>query len=602
MSPLTALTSLVDFMALAVSLWLGLYIVTRSPRSRVSWLAGLTLWSLAGYFLDSFLHLNPPPTRALDWWTGWSIFFTAPLWLHLATFLLPQSKPWQRILPWLAHGLAVTLLLIELTSGRVLGTLTDRPFIYATAQRPGPLYLWLCALLILPPTLAALYLLWGKSQCARRALRDRFDALWSATVLATAATAYLTMTVWFRLDVPLLWGHVVMAAALVMLGYGVARYNALIEGRASRADFGYSTLAMAVVGGLYVLVVYLSYLAFDIPFSVFVFVLILVILSHSLYEWGSISLERFFYRRQYLELKSNLRAFAREAIGRDFGEQMQPVLDVLCRTFGCAWGWIGVRQADRWIHAASYPLGYPSPSLTSDLLTNEIVLLDGQAIVPLYTQDEQVGAIVLGERARGEAYTEDDLDVLDTLADQLAGVVYAARQQVASVAQIDALVGEFRAREKTLQAELQNMLDSERAPSIPDDSAQMRQLVEDALRHLYDYAYLGEHALARLEVIRPYLGDRATTITHLDRGRALSQMLVDVIDRLHPPGAQPRELTREWIQYTILHDAYVQGELNRDIMSKLYISESGFNRARRRAVRGVAQAVAEMEHAAQTPT
>jgi hypothetical protein len=48
-----------------------------------------------------------------------------------------------------------------------------------------------------------------------------------------------------------------------------------------------------------------------------------------------------------------------------------------------------------------------------------------------------------------------------------------------------------------------------------------------------------------------------------------------------------------------LHDAYVLGELNRDIMSKLYISEGTFNRTRRRAVRGVAKALQEMEQEAQ---
>ena len=57
---LSTWTWLIDFVALAASLWLGIYIVTRSPRSRVSWLAGLALWSLGGYFLDSFLHLHPP--------------------------------------------------------------------------------------------------------------------------------------------------------------------------------------------------------------------------------------------------------------------------------------------------------------------------------------------------------------------------------------------------------------------------------------------------------------------------------------------------------------------------------------------------------------
>ena len=69
---------------------------------------------------------------------------------------------------------------------------------------------------------------------------------------------------------------------------------------------------------------------------------------------------------------------------------------------------------------------------------------------------------------------------------------------------------------------------------------------------------------------------------------------------LQCPDRRPRQLPREWTQYTILHDAYVLGELNRDIMSKLYISESSFNRARRRAVRGVAKALEEMERAAQT--
>jgi hypothetical protein len=74
--------------------------------------------------------------------------------------------------------------------------------------------------------------------------------------------------------------------------------------------------------------------------------------------------------------------------------------------------------------------------------------------------------------------------------------------------------------------------------------------------------------------------------------------LIDVIEKLRPPGPEPRELSREWIQYTILNDAYVRGEPNRDIMNKLYISESTFNRARRRAVRGVARAIEEIERAA----
>jgi hypothetical protein len=43
----------------------------------------------------------------------------------------------------------------------------------------------------------------------------------------------------------------------------------------------------------------------------------------------------------------------------------------------------------------------------------------------------------------------------------------------------------------------------------------------------------------------------------------------------------------------------VVDELNRDIMSRLYISEGTFNRTRRRAVRGVARALQEVEREAQ---
>jgi len=98
--------------------------------------------------------------------------------------------------------------------------------------------------------------------------------------------------------------------------------------------------------------------------------------------------------------------------------------------------------------------------------------------------------------------------------------------------------------------------------------------------------------------VETYVGDEVQVVTNLDRGRALSQMLVDVIEKLRPYGPAPTPLTREWEQYTILHDAYVMGALNREIMAKLYVSESSFNRARRRAVRGVARAMVELERAA----
>ena len=74
------------------------------------------------------------------------------------------------------------------------------------------------------------------------------------------------------------------------------------------------------------------------------------------------------------------------------------------------------------------------------------------------------------------------------------------------------------------------------------------------------------------------------------------------MSKLRPAGEEPAAYTvpqRSWHQYLVLYEAYVLGELNRDIMSKLYISEGTFNRTRRRAIRGVAKALQEMEQEAQ---
>ena len=81
--------------------------------------------------------------------------------------------------------------------------------------------------------------------------------------------------------------------------------------------------------------------------------------------------------------------------------------------------------------------------------------------------------------------------------------------------------------------------------------------------------------------------------------------MAQAVHKLRPDGKEPPRHSippREWNSYIILHDAYVLDDLNRDIMSRLYISEGTFNRTRRRAIRGVARALQEMEQEARLRT
>jgi hypothetical protein len=136
--------------------------------------------------------------------------------------------------------------------------------------------------------------------------------------------------------------------------------------------------------------------------------------------------------------------------------------------------------------------------------------------------------------------------------------------------------------------------------TLPDDEV-ITPLVEDALRHLYDRSYLGQHQLAQLHIVnqreclRP---DAHCWNTHLSLGNALHTLLVDVIEQLRPAGMLPASAVippREWYPYLILHDYYVQRHPTREIMARLYIGEGTYNRTRRRALHSVARALQEIE-------
>ena len=614
---LFTLTSIINFICLALSLWLGFYIVTRSPRSRVSWLASATLWSLSGSFLNTLTYINISPEQAtLPWWWGWSAALAAPFWFHLSVSFLPSRLARkQRPLVILVYFLTLNFVAMEAYTPWVFAGATAKPLIYNSAQRPGPLFPLFGLSLIAVPALSLrnLYLSW--KQARSPTIRQQLTTLLWATSLALLGAAYANLSIWLGLDTLTLVNTLSLGVGMALLGYGVARYNALIEGRAIGLDFLYTFLAISLVTSFYLLVTFISYIVYDVPFIAFIFVIMLATISHSLYDWARTYLDRLFYRRQYRELRANLREFAREAApGHDLPGQLQVIVQALCRSLGARRGFIALRQAEDFAVVAAHPMDLRGARIATEVLAADEITamslpvrspnLEGMALlVPMHYGGEQIGAVVLGPKAMGIGYTEDDLDLLEHLAERVAGVVHSVRLQEQSVQQIDALVTEFRERERELRLRMQEVLESE--PPILEGVSENEviSLVEEALRHLYDYAYLGEHKLAQLFIVESHLDvQEGAFVTHLDRGKALLEVLIAALEKLKPPSPQPSLPTRKWHQYVILYDSYVLGKRNRDIMAKLYIGEGTFNRARRRAIRGVARAIEEMEREAQRRT
>jgi DNA-binding CsgD family transcriptional regulator len=199
-------------------------------------------------------------------------------------------------------------------------------------------------------------------------------------------------------------------------------------------------------------------------------------------------------------------------------------------------------------------------------------------LVPLYVNTDQIGAILFGRPVNSLHYSQADVDILLYPSDRVADAIHNARRESEHLSQL------------TLITPKEGLNPD---PALEKISV---KTVEDALRNLYDYSYLSDTPFAKLKLIRVYLPDSG--VTHLERGKAVFQMVCDALEKLNPGGEYPREpIPREWYPYLILHDAYIEDIPNREIIARLYISEGTFNRTRRGAIRSVTRALNEMEAA-----
>ena len=584
---------------MALSLWLGCYVLTRSSRSRLAWQAALTLWSLAGIFLDVLVTLHPSPSTS--WWPGWLIVTPLTIWYHLSLETLPpqRSRP-QRPLLFFLYPFSI---LFDLTLGFTPWVVTDaRQGLGMTVKlfAPGPLFPVL-PIALTGLAIVTLFNFWqARLSAPTHPLRKQVDSLVRGTALGALSVGYVMAAAAFQIPAPTLPMIAGLGIAILSLGYGIVRYSALAEGRVLRYDFAFSLLLVAVVAAVYATVLAI----FDVPFIGLVFALAVVIVTHSGYDFARRALDRLYLRRPERALRVALRNTA-----VDVGERLaiedglRSTLGAVVSALGARWGLIALHKSESLsfvVHASfhSRPVGESLPSEGLDVSELTTVPPDPPhpiagltLIVPLIAEHQSVGAILLGPPRGGATYSSRDLDLVADTADTLADLVRDSRQQEVHAKEIGGMLESFQTRERQLQKEI----DALRQPA-DSESRDAKQItdVEDALRHLSDYSYLGDHTLTAALLPR----HNVVAATHLDRGKALCAIVVAAIEKLRPTGTEPRDLApREWHPYLVLRDAYLRGEANRDVMSRLYISEATFHRTRRRALRAVAKAIFEIDTA-----
>ncbi len=142
---------------------------------------------------------------------------------------------------------------------------------------------------------------------------------------------------------------------VVIIGYDVARYSAMMEGRTIQRDFYYNLALLALVALVYLSASIILILAYQAPQVIVVFIPVLAVVTHSLMSTAARLLDWVFFRKEARQLRSSLQRLMRQAgEGVDLDENLARVLDTLCTSVRATYGLILTFHSDTVHRSATY--------------------------------------------------------------------------------------------------------------------------------------------------------------------------------------------------------------------------------------------------------
>ena len=577
---LFAITSVVDFLSMAVSLWLALYLLGRGFSSRITLRGVVVLISLSAFFLGAYINLyeqisGMAAVRAIFLTIGFSV------WNDLTHKLLPswyQKRQRWRVGAIYAFGFINIVLLLWTRIGLV--------------DEQGDI-LWMARQSIQPPDI--IYGLFQFSASASILYNFRVGAkvgaglqnrlFFAASLLVISAVAYSMLVLALTSPVPKFIPEVLILSGVSILGLSVARYQTLVERRATLQDFPISALAVFGLSDIYL------FIAWQMGLSPIALILVtaLAILTHSTNNLVREFLDRLRSKDESV-FRQQLRRLEVNADGNiSLHERLQDGLKLLCQILESTGAFIAVQHDAQYVVLASHhslSIGNIVPLLENEC--NDICQPSSEIanrvawLVPAFQSGELVAVLGIGPLKSRLHYTEDDLDLLAETADRIGTVIYLHGHKPVKRDHRKQIAFDVQSHEANLQARSAELLTT----LITNPDPQFVKMVENGLRNLGDFISLGQSSLPE------QLG--VTGETHIEKGKAVQQQLIQAIEALRPAQDCPSEpIPREWHSYMVLHDAYWEGIPNQEIMSKLYISEGTFHRTRRAAVRSVARILLE---------
>jgi hypothetical protein len=564
----TQMTITANLIELGISLWFGFYLFTRGYPNRITARIALSLMAVSVYFLGAF-------NSHFYYGSGFAALRATLLligmgcWYSAIFALLPNER--KARLYWLEYAVyalciaSIFLLLIDRTAFD-----DSLPTTYAAPMRKGLAYsVYGFTLIFVSFSMAGTA--WINKQ-ARNTKDSLYIFLTSSFPLFT--TMYKSISeITDPQIMPRIMQDGLFFAGVFSMGIAVAKHQSMLERRTVLQEFPltllFVTVTVAVFGAGSFLI--------GLPYSAFGNLCILLITTLGLYDFTREVIDRR-RSREKEEFRRKLRKVD-GATGDKFQRMLQDGLNLLCETLHTSSGVVAVQAQGK----ARVLAARNSVEVGGELFL-EVKEDEGQYraeggipniewISSIFEGQRQIALVGIGASQDKVEFSSGDLELLDEFANHVGALV-----SLANLVEENQPVDENRQLDSAAEDMMQTLTGATETDLTP--------LVEDALRKFPDVVTLGQSPLVDIAKVDGH--------TQVERGKRLQEILRQAVDALRPSATRPVDvIPRAWYAYIILHDAYLEGARNRDVMARLYISEGTFNRTRRTALRGVARWVVE---------
>lgn len=568
-------TIMTNLASMALMLWLAFYLFARGFPNLIAMRAVLSLLAVSVFFLATYdnFFIQAHGSAAL---LAVLLIIGMTCWYSVTFQLLSSSYRHKyqsmEIAIYILAGATILLLIITKTSfPRQQGN-----DLYVAQLEGNPVYFLYGLTQIIIFASSFFNLLLDKK--IRLTSQGRFFLFTSA--FPTLAVTYGILALFFQgPPFPRLFQDFFVFSGVFMFGLSVARHQSLIERRTIFQDFPIIGFAMLTLVFVYLITV----IFIGVQPQYYGLIAASTIITHSLYDLIREFLERARQQNDTLLRKKLYLLENREINEEKLYDYLQEGLELLCKSLNTASGLIAIRKEEKLLVIACKNSIQTGSEISEDLTTrpDDVFQSTGKIqniewITSSFEGQKPIALVGIGTSKAKLNYSAGELELFTEFADHVGTIVSIGNLRPKTDNEMIELVEKANAQARDMESIADDMLET--LSSNPEE--QLVKVVEEGLRKYSDYIVLGQSPLAE------WVGAEGNS--HIERGKQVQKVLSKAIETLRPAEARPPEpLPRIWYNYVVLHDAYVKGVINREVMARLYISEGTFNRIRRNAIKGV---------------